>query len=74
MDAIESNNGKIIIRNELIEKDKIYTCIHEDKVFLFFKNEVGILSCYEVQDEEIAKKIKENNDSDSVKKILNSLL
>ena len=71
---VESRKEGIIIRNELIEKDKIYTCIHEGRVFLFFKNELGLLNCYEVQDEDVANKIKANPDSESVKKILQELL
>ncbi|RMF30644.1 MAG: hypothetical protein D6752_03680 [Candidatus Nitrosothermus koennekii] len=72
--AVRSSKDGIIIKSEDMEKDKIYTCIHENRVFLFFKNELGLLNCYEVQDEEVAEKIKANPDSDSVKKILEDLL
>ncbi len=72
--AVRSSKDGIIIKSEDMEKDKIYTCIHEGKVFLFFKNELGLLNCYEVQDEDISEKIKANPDSDSVKRIFEELL
>ena len=72
--AVKSSKDGIIIKSEEMEKDKIYTCIHDGKVFLFFKNELGLLNCYEVQDEAIAEKIKATPDSDSVKKILEELI
>ncbi len=74
MKPIEYSKDGIIIRSEMLEKDKIYTCIHEDRVFLFFKNEMGILSCYEVIDYDIIEKIKANPDPEYVKHILSMLI
>ncbi|MFQ5970067.1 MAG: hypothetical protein ACE5J2_06200 [Nitrososphaerales archaeon] len=60
----------IVIKTEKMEVDKIYPCIYQNKVFLFFKDEQGLLSCYEVEDKEAAEAIKANPDSDSIKAVL----
>ena len=60
----------IVIKTEKMEVDKIYLCIYQDKVFLFFKDEHELLNCYEVEDKEAAEAIKANPDSDSIKAIL----
>lgn len=60
----------IVIKTEKMEVDKIYPCIYQDKVFLFFKDENGLVNCYEVEDKEAAEAIKVNPDSDSIKAIL----
>ncbi len=73
-EPIISTKEGIIIKSELIEEDKIYPCIHEGQVFLFFKNRLGLLNCYEVQDQEIADKIIADPNPESIKKLLLSLI
>ena len=47
--------------------DQLYYCIHEEKVFLFYKDEQELLHCYEVQDTDLVKEITANpNDIDSI--------
>ena len=48
------------MRLEKMVVDKLYPCIHEDKVFLFYKDEQDILYCYEVDDVSAQKEIFEN--------------
>ncbi len=71
---IISTQEGIIIKSELIDDDKIYPCIHEGRLFLFFKNRFGLLNCYEVRDQEIADKIRSDPNSDSIKKLLSSII
>jgi hypothetical protein len=40
----------IKLRTEKMVPDELYHCIYENKVFLFFKDEHGMLNCYEVDD------------------------
>jgi hypothetical protein len=67
---IVAKNDGIIIKTEKMEVDKIYHCVHQNKVFLFFKDEQQILNCYEVEDVETAEAIKSSPDSESIKTIL----
>jgi hypothetical protein len=57
-----SESGGIKLRPEDMVVDKLYHCIHEDKVFLFYKDEQDILHCFEVEDLSALKEISENPD------------
>jgi hypothetical protein len=59
---VQSESGGIKLRPENMAVDKLYHCIHEDKVFLFYKDEQDILHCYEVEDLSALKEISENPD------------
>jgi hypothetical protein len=59
---VQSESGGIKLRPESMVVDKLYHCIHEDKVFLFYKDEQEILHCYEVEDLSALKEISENPD------------
>ncbi len=67
---IVATNDGIVIKTEKMQVDKIYHCIHQNKVFLFFKDEQQMLNCYEVEDAETAEAIKSSPDSKSIKAIL----
>ncbi len=60
----------IVIKTEKMAVDKIYSCVYQGNVYLFFKDEHELLNCYEVEDKETAEAIKANPDSDSIKMIL----
>ena len=49
-------NG-IKLKPEIMEKEKLYHCIFNDKVFLVFKDEQEFLNCYEIEEKEIVDKI-----------------
>ena len=42
---------------EIMEKEKLYHCIFNDKVFLVFKDEQEFLNCYEIEEKEIVDKV-----------------
>ncbi len=54
-----AENG-IKIRTEKLIVDQLYHCIYENKVFLFYKDEEGLLHCYEVENPEAVKEIAAN--------------
>ena len=39
---------------------KLYHCIYDNKVFLFYKDEESLLHCYEVENPEAVKEIAQN--------------
>jgi hypothetical protein len=57
---VQSESEGIKLRPEKMVADKLYHCIHEDKVFLFYKDEQELLHCYEVEDASVQREILEN--------------
>ncbi|WP_366933088.1 hypothetical protein [Nitrososphaera sp.] len=54
------NEEGIKIKAESMEPEKLYHCVFENKVYLFYKDELGLLNCYEVDDPDAVKEIAEN--------------
>jgi hypothetical protein len=59
----------IKIRPEKMEADKLYYCIYQDKVVLFFKDQNELLNCYEIEEKEIVDEVKQSK-SEDIEKIL----
>ena len=47
----------IKIKTEKMEADQLYHCIYDGKVFLFYKDEEGLLHCYEVENPDAVREI-----------------
>ncbi|MDE1861757.1 MAG: hypothetical protein KGI33_02465 [Thaumarchaeota archaeon] len=50
----------IKIRTEMMETDKLYYCMYQDKVLLFFKDKNDLLNCYEIEDNEIVDEVRKS--------------
>ena len=50
----------IKLKTEKMETDQLYYCLHEGKAFLFYKDEEGLLHCYEVENPDAVKEIEAN--------------
>ncbi len=50
----------IKLNTEKMIPDKLYHCVYDDKVFLFYKDEEGLLNCYEVSNPLAVKEITLN--------------
>lgn len=50
----------IKLKTERMVPDELYHCIYENKIFLFYKDEQGMLNCYEVEDPAVVKEVSEN--------------
>ncbi len=48
----------IKLQTEKMEIDKLYYCIYQDKVMLFFKDKNELLNCYEIEEKEIVDEVK----------------
>jgi hypothetical protein len=44
---------------ELMEKEKMYYCLQNEKVMLVYKDEQEFLNCYEIEEKEIVDRVKE---------------
>ncbi|HMK33159.1 MAG TPA: hypothetical protein VK431_05995 [Nitrosopumilaceae archaeon] len=54
----------IKLKPELMEIEKLYYCIFQDKVMLFFKDQNELLNCYEIEDKEIVDTVKSSSTED----------
>ncbi len=50
----------IKLKTDKMVADQLYHCIHEGKVFMFYKDEEGLLHCYEVENPDATKEIMKN--------------
>jgi hypothetical protein len=50
----------IKLKTEKMVADQLYHCIYDSKAFLFYKDEEGLLHCYEVDDAKAVKEITDN--------------
>ncbi len=57
---VSINEEGIKIKTEKMEREKLYHCIFEGKVYLFYKDDMDLLHCYEVEDPDAAKEIAKN--------------
>ena len=64
----------IKIKPEKMVADKLYYCIFNDKVMLFYKDEHEILNCYEIEEKEIVDSIKQSSSLDEVENILQKFI
>ncbi len=71
---ITSGDDGIKIKPELMEKEKLYHCIFQDKVLLVYKDSQDILNCYEIEEKELVEKVKQNSDNDSLEKIFDEYI
>ena len=59
----------IKLKTERMVPEQLYHCVHEGKVFIFYKDQEGLLNCYEVGDPQAADEIAKNpSDIESILK------
>ena len=63
-DAISVNDDGVKLKPEIMEKEKLYHCIFNDKINLAFKDHQDFLNCFENEDPEIVNKIKSSDGGD----------
>ena len=56
---VVSEHSGIKIKTDKMITDKLYHCIYDNKVFLFYKDEQSLLHCYEVQHPDAVTEIAE---------------
>jgi hypothetical protein len=65
--TVESNGVKI--KSEKMEVDKMYYCIYQEKILLFYKEQNEMLNCYEIEEKDIVDEVKQSK-SEDIEKIL----
>ena len=66
-------NG-INLKPEKMEKEKLYHCIFKNKAMLIFKDFQDVLNCYEVEQEDLVKKIQNVTTDDDLEKLFEDYL
>jgi hypothetical protein len=56
---VTAERDSIKIKTEKMIIDKLYHCIYDNKVFLFYKDDQSLLHCYEVQNPNAVREIAE---------------
>ena len=56
--VVAEQNG-IKIKTEKMILDKLYHCIYDNKIFLFYKDDQSLLHCYEVEHPDAVREIAE---------------
>jgi hypothetical protein len=56
--VVAEQNG-IKIKSEKMITDKLYHCIYDNKIFLFYKDDQSLLHCYEVEHPDAVREIAE---------------
>ncbi|MDC8451351.1 MAG: hypothetical protein LV477_00415 [Candidatus Nitrosotalea sp.] len=57
------------IRTEKMEVDKLYYCIYQEKILLFYKEQNEMLNCYEIAEKDVVEEVKQSK-SEDIEKIL----
>ena len=57
------------IRSEKMEVDKLYYCIYQEKILLFYKEQNEMLNCYEITEKDVVEEVKQSQ-SEDIEKIL----
>jgi hypothetical protein len=60
--VVESEGVKI--RSEKMEIDKLYYCIYQEKILLFYKEQNEILNCYEITEKDVVDEVKQSQSGD----------
>jgi len=64
----------IKIKPEKMEVEKLYYCIYQDKIMLFYKDQGEILNCYEVAEKDIVDSVKQAATSEDIENILQKFI
>ncbi len=65
--VVESDGVKI--RTEKMEVDKLYYCIYQEKILLFYKEQNEMLNCYEISEKDVVEEVK-NSQTEDIEKLL----
>jgi len=60
--VVESEGVKI--KSEKMEVDKLYYCIYQEKILLFYKEKNDMLNCYEIAEKDVIDEVKQSQSED----------
>ena len=57
-EPLVANNDDVNVKPELMEKEKLYHCIFNNKIILVYKDHQDFLNCYEIEETDLVERIK----------------
>ncbi|MHB8546101.1 MAG: hypothetical protein ACYDAJ_04990 [Nitrosotalea sp.] len=66
---IVAEQDGVKIKSEKMVVDKMYYCIYQEKILLFYKEQNEMLNCYEIAEKDIVEEVKQSK-SEDIEKIL----
>lgn len=70
MYPVSPSDDGIKIQPEKMEREKLYHCVFQDKVLLFYKDVQDVLNCYEIEEKDLVQKIKAISNKEEAEKFL----
>ena len=70
MYPVSPGDDGIKIQPEKMEIEKLYHCVFQDKVLLFYKDVQDVLNCYEIEEKHLVQKIKAISNKEEAEKFL----
>jgi hypothetical protein len=67
---VSSTDDGIKIKPELMEKEKMYYCLHNKKLVLVYKDEQDFLNCYEIEEPEIVSRVTGQTNPNEIEKLI----
>ena len=64
----------IKMKPENMEKEKMYYCVHNEKVILVYKDDQEFLNCYEVEEKDLVESIKTCSNPDEIETIIENYI
>ena len=61
-DAVTVDESGPKIKPELMEPERIYHCVYQNRVLLFFVDDQKFLSCYEIDEPDLVEKVRQSGD------------
>ena len=72
--SVTAESEGVKIKPEKMEIDKLYHCIFQERIMLFFKDHGGMLNCYEIDEKELVDSIKQSSSPDEIENILQKFI
>lgn len=70
MYPVSPGDDGVKIQPEKMEREKLYHCVFQDKILLFYKDVQDVLNCYEIEEKDLVQKIKAISNKEEAEKFL----
>jgi len=66
--SVDENGVKM--KPENMEKEKMYYCLHNEKLVLVYKDDQEFLNCYEIEEKDLVESVKTCSNPNDIEKII----
>ncbi len=61
---VEADSEGIKLKPDKMEVEKLYYCIYQEKIMLFYKDQNDMLNCYEITEKDIVDEVRQSKPGD----------